>query len=140
MRIPAEPVNNRFVPELEVEVVLDAVFAEQSLGDLVDQPGFAVHEWHVQKHALCGRERLIHPQRNGLLSQGQCHRVGCERHRTVSVEISGKLIKDDDFRQPPSGFNAPFKELPAHRAVVKLGESTPDQLVKGGVCLPMLRG
>jgi len=52
VRIAAEPCNDRFVLQFEIQVVLVAIVPEQPGGDLMDLQRLAVHERHVEEAAL----------------------------------------------------------------------------------------
>src|SRR5450631_415115 len=52
VRIAAEPFNDRFVLQFEIEAVLVAVAPEQLGGDLMNLQRLAVHERHVEKASL----------------------------------------------------------------------------------------
>lgn len=52
VRIAAEPFNDRFVFQFEIEAVLVAIVLEQPGGDLMDLQRLAVHERHVEEATL----------------------------------------------------------------------------------------
>ena len=70
MRIPAETIDNRLVPQLEFVAFIRCESPIEYLRFNMNFPGFAVHIRYEQKTAFDRRQRLMRIIRDGFLRQG----------------------------------------------------------------------
>ncbi len=92
MWVAAETINDYLVPQLEVQVRLQAKRLEEWHGGFMDDRGLAVHVRYVKEEALIWGERLVVSTGYGLLSKYQGDRVSSVGERGSSVHVPRELV------------------------------------------------
>ena len=64
---------------------------------LLDEDGFTMHEGHVEEGFLLCFQMMIVTHGQGFLGKGQGLRICNERSRCFTMNVSGKLVQNDDF-------------------------------------------
>lgn len=100
VRVAAEAFDNRPVPAFEFLHAGIGVACEQRGGGKVHGEAFAVHEGQQRELAPFSVQVWKTGLPDGFLRQNQRHAVLGEGLRAVPVQVSGKLVQHDNFRQP----------------------------------------
>ena len=138
--VAAEAVDDGFVAQLEVQVVLYAQLRKQRYRLRMHQRGLAVHIGHVGKHALRFGQAAVLPAGHQLLRQHQRQRVLRKGARRVAVHVARELVQHDDLRQPPLSRRAPRKQLAPRRCFQRVTKPRANGFVQRGVFDEVLLG
>ena len=140
VRVAAKAVDDGFVAQLEVQVVLYAQLRKQCHRLRMHQRGLAVHIGHVGKHALRFRQAAAPPSGHQLLRQHRRQRVRRKGERRVAADVARELVQHDDLRQPPLSRRAPRKQLTLRRSFQRVAKPRADGFVQRSVFDEVLLG
>jgi len=80
-----------------IEVVFNSKILKKTHGLFLDEDGFTMHEGHVEECFLLCFQMMIETHGQGFLGKGQGLRICNERSRCFTMNVSGKLVQNDDF-------------------------------------------
>ena len=97
VRESAEALYHFLMKLFILQGILDSQILKKIQRDFMDEPGFTVHEWHVNEAAVIFRKLLIKAHKHHFLSERQCYVIIPECIACPAIDVTGKLVQKDDL-------------------------------------------
>lgn len=91
--------------------------------------GFGMHKWHVEEDPFDEHELFFFAVFDGSFGQFKRQPIGLKCLRCAAKHVPGKLVENQDQREPPAGFRFPILILPRFSLFIVRRKPGPNLLI-----------